>query len=104
MLVAQYCCNTFSVERVETWKNIKLTVKYCCVTDITTLRGIDGDVFVALVALLIAQLLGIMRVLLDFVPQSSDLLLIVLQTSTQMLFHFFYFRFFRKLLQQVLNL
>ena len=56
-------------------------------TDVTGLAWVDGDVLVPLTTLLGSQLLRVLRVSLDLVPQSIDLLLIVIEAVAEVLLH-----------------
>jgi hypothetical protein len=63
--ILQYGGDALSVESVEAREYIELSVKYRCITDITTLARVNGNVLVSLASFLVTQLFGIVSVLLD---------------------------------------
>jgi len=84
---------------MHTRENVELTIEDGRIAYITTLRRVDRDVLIPLVALLVAQLLGVVRVLLDRLPQGLNLRFVILKTLAQMFFHVLDAGFFWELFQ-----
>jgi len=97
--VAQDGGDALSVEGMHTRENVELTIEDGRIAYITTLRRVDRDVLIPLVALLVAQLLGVVRILLDCLPQGLNLRFVILKTLAQMFFHVLDAGFFWELFQ-----
>jgi len=76
------------------WVNIEFLVEYRSAADVAKLVGLDRNVLVPLVALLVSEQVSICTVLLDLASEILYLTLVVFKTLAQMLLHFFYLGFF----------
>jgi len=82
------------MERMLAGENIEFFVEYCSETNVTKLIGLDCNVLVPLITLLISKQVSIRTVLLDLAAKILNLPLVVFKALTQVLFHFFYLGFF----------
>jgi len=76
------------------WVNIEFLVEYRSAADVAKLVGLDRNVLVPLVPLLVSEQVSIGTVLLDLASEILYLALVVFKTLAQVLLHFFYLGFF----------
>jgi hypothetical protein len=72
--------------------------------DVTHLTRVDCNVLVSLLSLLLSQNLSVLGMLLELLFQVLDLVIILVQTFAQMLFHLLNLSFFWKQWKQIINL
>ena len=89
--------DALSVESVQTREDIELSIKNSSIANITALGRVYCDVLVTLITLLVPQLLCVLGVLLDLIPKSCNLILVIFETFTQMFLHVLDTGFFREL-------
>ena len=68
-------------------EDIELMVKNRFEADITHLGGVDGDVLMLLLTLLLTELLGRRRVDFKLLLQQLNLFMVLLQALTKVVFH-----------------
>jgi hypothetical protein len=93
---AQEVENTVSMEGMSARENVEFPFKNRNVAQITDLARTDSNVLVSLTPLFSPKTLGILRVVLDLLSESTDFLFIVFETPAEMGLHLFYFGFSRE--------
>lgn len=87
LVVPEAPVDTLAVEGVRARKHVELLLEDALGAEVALLGGIDGDVLVALLPLLLAQLLRGLRVLRQLLLQIEDLRVVLVEALTQVLLH-----------------
>ena len=104
LIVLQLVLNALPVEGMGAREDIELSLKDGLEADVAHLAGGDGQFLVLLLSLLLPELLSCLGVLLKLFFGRFDLLVVIVQTLTEMLLHVLDFLVWREQRQEIVNL